>query len=251
MHVAARRQCRGPAARPAHLRACIAPSRASTTQQPCAACLQVQAVIVRAWAAREGQMGHPERATGALAWRSGAGLEPIRPHFHTRANPSDRPHTIASPLQPPARRWPLVLPRPGPSAGMDLLGGYGSGSDSEPGSPSGAGAQGRVTLLTNSAPEPQAAPAARDNQADPAQLLTSLPAPSGSKVRAAATAALPPLPAARLAWVALCLVLLAQSRGISRAAQPIGSSAADTLFLPPPARCRCSRACPSRRPRSG
>ncbi|PRW33970.1 proline-rich PRCC [Chlorella sorokiniana] len=65
---------------------------------------------------------------------------------------------------------------------MDLLGGYGSGSDSEPGSPSAGGAQGRVTRLANSAPEPQATPAARQQVADPSRLLTTLPAPSGSKV---------------------------------------------------------------------
>ncbi|PSC67444.1 proline-rich PRCC [Micractinium conductrix] len=59
---------------------------------------------------------------------------------------------------------------------MDLLGGYGSGSDSEPDSPApGAGTRGTATLLA-------ASPAASNPQIDGGQLLDRLPAPSGSKV---------------------------------------------------------------------
>lgn len=80
---------------------------------------------------------------------------------------------------------------------MDLLGGYGSGSDSEPGSPS-AGAGGTAVLLLASLPRPPAVSAApgvpHAASADPTQLLASLPAPSGAKVRSPP----PLLPAAAL-----------------------------------------------------
>lgn len=72
---------------------------------------------------------------------------------------------------------------------MDLLGGYGSGSDSEPESLPAAGNRGTAQLLPASPPRaaaraapPAAAPPAVN--ADPSQLLSRLPAPSGSKVGA-------------------------------------------------------------------
>ena len=134
-------------------------------------------------------MGHPEprhasrcmgRVVRPWGWRA---------PDHRLGGTHNHPRYL--PLLPlaSARRCPLPLPGPWPWAAMDLLGGYGSGSDSEPDSPSGAGGQGRVTLIANSAPEPQAAPAAPQQNADPTRLLTSLPAPSGSKVSAAAAAA--------------------------------------------------------------
>ena len=70
---------------------------------------------------------------------------------------------------------------------MELLVGYGSGSDSEPGSPQGP--SGTAVLLPSSPPRPSAAPVVAPGGADPAQLLSRLPAPSGSKVRLP-----PPLP---------------------------------------------------------
>ena len=68
---------------------------------------------------------------------------------------------------------------------MDLLGGYGSGSDSEPGSPQGNA--GTATLLKSGSPpraNPARAPAVATQDVDPSQLLSKLPAPSqGPKVR--------------------------------------------------------------------
>lgn len=115
---------------------------------------------------------------------------------------------------------------------MDLLGGYGSGSDSEPESPRDAGAQGRVTLLANSAPEPQEAPAARQAPDDPSKLLTSLPAPAGSKVGTAAGAA-----AAACSGVALlCSSLVPMPPGPRRQQQHAQqcTTAAAVLLWPHP-----------------
>ncbi len=66
---------------------------------------------------------------------------------------------------------------------MDLLGGYGSGSDSEPDSPQvAAGNTGTATLLQSSPLHAPAVPAEPAAFVDPSQLLSKLPAPSGAKV---------------------------------------------------------------------
>lgn len=67
---------------------------------------------------------------------------------------------------------------------MDLLGGYGSGSDSEPASPPAAGNRGTAQLLPDSPPRPAAAPVSANpaTSTDPSKLLSSLPVPSGGKV---------------------------------------------------------------------
>lgn len=65
---------------------------------------------------------------------------------------------------------------------MDLLGGYGSGSDSDPGSPQPASNTGTATLLTSRLPVQAAPPVAQQPPTDPSQLASRLPAPSGAKV---------------------------------------------------------------------
>ncbi|EFN56920.1 hypothetical protein CHLNCDRAFT_143436 [Chlorella variabilis] len=64
---------------------------------------------------------------------------------------------------------------------MDLLGGYGSGSDSDPGSPQPASNTGTATLLTSRLPVQAAPPVAQQPPTDPSQLASRLPAPSGAK----------------------------------------------------------------------
>ncbi|KAL4854611.1 hypothetical protein ACK3TF_004764 [Chlorella vulgaris] len=61
---------------------------------------------------------------------------------------------------------------------MELLGGYGSGSDSDPGSPAAAGRNGTASLLARSPPRQAPAQSAPNTT----QLLSGLPAPSGARV---------------------------------------------------------------------
>lgn len=252
MHVGARGQCCRPRRRGAHLSACIASGRACTTQQRRAACPQVPAAIVRGWAVRERQMGHPEprhasrcmgRVVPPWGWRG--------PDHCLGSTHNSVRYTIPRPLAS-ALRCPLPLPSPLSWTAMDLLGGYGSGSDSEPGSPSGAGDQGRVTLIANSAPEPQAAPAGPRQNADPTRLLTSLPAPSGSKVSAAPAAA---AACCRPPSCVCCLIPSALAAQPPSLMLPVLRTYTPAPLLaclsPLSGRRRCSQACPSPPPRSG
>lgn len=176
--------------------------------------------------------------------------------WHCVLSTPDRLGGRPTPCCPSARHCPLVLLFLGPWRAMDLLGGYGSGSDSEPESPSAGGGQGRVTLLANSAPEPQAAPAARQQDADPSRLLTSLPAPSGSKVSAAAAAAVAACRRLRTCFpnaAALHIIQLVCMRLCTGHHSTRHLAAWPDIAHPLPllGRHRCSRACPSRQPRSG
>lgn len=125
---------------------------------------------------------------------------------------------------------------------MDLLGGYGSGSDSEPDAPPAAGNRGTAQLLPASPPRPAVAlpPAARAASADPSKLLSSLPAPSGSKVgsqrgpigRATCSTAVsvPFSPCSRWLSASACQAILSTSRGQGTCfAAPLVAAVASSL----------------------
>ena len=120
MHHGVLHQCRGPVPPAAHLRACIAPSGASTTQQPLAASPMLSAAIVGRPAVRRARWGTLSPATRALheggARRlAGLALRVALPH-HLR--PLRKLQWTCHPLVAPlATRGALLAPlaSPGPA----------------------------------------------------------------------------------------------------------------------------------------